>query len=42
MLTVRHIRHWYESKLPHTVFITGLLRDLDSTDSGDSETVLQN
>ena len=23
MLTIRHIRHWYEPKLPHTVFING-------------------
>ena len=23
MLTVRHIRHWYEPKLPHAVFING-------------------
>lgn len=23
MLTVRHIRHWYEPKLPHIVFING-------------------
>ena len=24
MLTIRHIRHWYEPKLPHAVFIDGL------------------
>ena len=24
MLTVRHLRHWYEPKLPHAVFIDGL------------------
>jgi len=23
MLTIRHIRHWYEPKLPHAVFING-------------------
>ena len=23
-LTIRHIRHWYEPKLPHAVFINGL------------------
>ena len=23
-LTVRHIRHWYEPKLPHAVFLDGL------------------
>lgn len=23
MLTVRHIRHWYEPKLPHAVFLDG-------------------
>ena len=33
MLTVRHIRHWYEPKLPHAVFINGyyagMLKDGD-------------
>ena len=33
MLTVRHIRHWYEPKLPHAVFINGffagMMRDHD-------------
>ena len=24
MLTIRHIRHWYEPRLPHTVFLDGL------------------
>lgn len=24
MLIIRHIRHWYEPKLPHAVFINGL------------------
>ena len=24
MLTIRHIRHWYEPKLPHMVFLDGL------------------
>ena len=24
MLTIHHIRHWYEPKLPHAVFINGL------------------
>lgn len=24
MLTIKHIRHWYEPKLPHAVFIDGL------------------
>ncbi|MCR5192417.1 MAG: hypothetical protein K6D59_03845 [Bacteroidales bacterium] len=24
MLTIRHIRHWYEPRLPHAVFIDGL------------------
>lgn len=24
MLTIRHIRHWYEPKLPHVVFLDGL------------------
>jgi len=24
MLTIRHIRHWYEPKLPHAVFLDGL------------------
>ena len=24
MLTVRHIRHWYEPRLPHMLFIDGL------------------
>ena len=24
MLTVKHIRHWFEPKLPHTVFLDGL------------------
>ncbi len=31
MLTIRHIRHWYEPKLPHAVFIdslyAGMLKD---------------
>ena len=42
MLTVRHIRHWYEPKLPHAVFINGFLRDLAGAVGGDSETILQN
>ena len=42
MLTVRHIRHWYEPKLPHTVFITGLLRSLAGAVGGDKEALLQN
>ena len=33
MLTVRHISHWYEPKLPHAVFINGffagMMRDHD-------------
>ena len=33
MLTVRHIRHWYEPKLPHAVlingFFAGMMRDHD-------------
>ena len=33
MLTVRHIRHWYEPKLPHAVFINelyvGTMKDHD-------------
>lgn len=33
MLTVRHIRHWYEPKLPHAVFINGyyagMIKDSD-------------
>ena len=24
MLTIKHIRHWYEPKLPHAVFLDGL------------------
>ena len=24
MLTIRHIRHWYEPRLPHAVFLDGL------------------
>ena len=24
MLTIRHLRHWYEPKLPHAVFLDGL------------------
>lgn len=24
MLTIRHIRHWYEPKVPHMVFLDGL------------------
>lgn len=24
MLTIRHIRHWYEPRLPHVVFLDGL------------------
>ena len=24
MLTIRHLRHWYEPKLPHTVYLDGL------------------
>ena len=40
MLTVRHIRHWYEPKLPHAVFINDLLRDLVCEVSGDTETIL--
>ena len=23
MLTIHHLRHWYEPKLPHAVFING-------------------
>ena len=42
MLTVRHNRHWYEPKLPHAVFITGLLRDLAGAVGGDKKDVLQN
>ena len=40
MLTVRHIRHWYEPKLPHAVFINCLLRDLAGAVSSDTEAVL--
>lgn len=33
MLTVRHIRHWYEPNLPHAVFVNGffagMMRDHD-------------
>ena len=24
MITIHHLRHWYEPKLPHAVFINGL------------------
>jgi len=40
MLTVRHIRHWYEPKLPHAVFINESPCDLAGTVSGDREPVL--
>ncbi len=40
MLTDRHNRHWYEPKLPHAVFITGLLRNLAGAVGGDTEEIL--
>ncbi len=33
MLTIRHIRHWYEPKLPHAVFLDGLFAGLLKDDT---------
>lgn len=32
MLTIRHIRHWYEPRLPHTVFLDGLFAGIVGKD----------
>ena len=32
MLTIRHIRHWYEPRLPHAVFLDGLFAGMVGKD----------
>ncbi len=33
MLTIRHLRHWYEPRLPHAVFLDGLFAGMLQEDS---------